>query len=115
MFTKKKIVTVSWLVGGLSLAGVGVGHAYAAGTAGECTRDEQGGVTCVSKTENSYVSEDGRYHLVQKQECSETGREVVDTPEAGKGQLGTTQIGSAVSCSNSVPAPQGFTVPDFSR
>jgi hypothetical protein len=114
MLTTKKIVTVSWILGGLSMAGVGIGHAYASAPM-DCTRDAQGGVTCVSKTEKNYTTADGSYHLEQSQECTHDGRDVVNTPQTGTGLPGTTKIGPVVGCSNTAPAPEGFTAPDISR
>lgn len=115
MFSQKKLATISLLLGGLSAVGLGIGHADAAAPSGNCTRDAQGNVTCVSKSESTYVSEDGRYHVQQTQECSTVSREEVNTPQTGVGQKGTTQIGASVSCSNNAPAPEGFKAPDVSR
>ncbi|MFG1805460.1 hypothetical protein [Streptomyces sp. NPDC049040] len=115
MFTKKKIATVSLLLGGLSAVGVGIGHASAAGPSGNCTRDAQGNTTCVSTSEQTYVTKDGRYHVQQSQECTTSSREETDTPQSAVGQPGTTQIGASVGCSNTAPAPEGFVAPEISR
>jgi hypothetical protein len=115
MLTKKKIIAVSWILGGLSMAGVGISHAYAAAPSGNCTSDAQGGVTCVSKTDNTFKTEDGTFHVQQQQDCTHEGRDVLRTPQAGVGQPGTTQVGAVVGCSNNAPAPEGFTAPDISR
>ena len=113
--TKKKIATVTWILGGLSVTGVGIGHAYATAPAGNCTHDAKGNVTCVSTTEKSYTTPDGTYHVQQSQECSTESRQVLRTPESAVGQPGTTQIGAVVGCSNSAPAPEGFQAPVISR
>ncbi|MEW2626051.1 hypothetical protein [Streptomyces sp. NPDC048106] len=115
MFEMKKMTTVSWVLGGLLVAGAGIGHAYASGPSGECTRDEQGSVVCVHKTEHVYTSEDGTHHVEQRQECTTVSHDVVQTPQSGVGQQGTTHIGPSVSCSSNVPAPKGFKAPVFSR
>ncbi|GHA89090.1 MULTISPECIES: hypothetical protein [Streptomyces] len=112
MFSRKKIAVASMLMGGLALTGLGVTQAYAGGAQGDCTPDAYGNVVCVEKTETSYTSEDGTYHLNQTQECTTTARETVQQPTgAGVGQRGTTDVGPAVDCANSAPAPEGFVAP----
>ena len=114
MFKHKKSTAIAWVVGGISLAGVGIGHAVAADAPAKCTYDAQGNQTCVSKSESSYTSDDGRYHLYQKEDCSaESPRPDNQTPALSLGQPGTTHIGSVVSCTNTPPAPEGFKAPDF--
>ncbi|NUP36387.1 MAG: hypothetical protein HOY76_05040 [Streptomyces sp.] len=118
MFSQKKLATASLILGGLSMAGIGMSHAYAAGPSNGCSRDAQGNVTCVHKTEKTFTTSDGTVHVQQAQECSSASREVVDTPQTvvGQvGQLGTTRIGPVVNCSEHAPAPQGFQAPVVPR
>ncbi|MEW1864549.1 hypothetical protein OG896_20005 [Streptomyces sp. NBC_00669] len=115
MFKHTKSAALSVLVGGLSLACVGIGHAVAAGPSTNCTRDAQGNDTCVTKSENTYTSKDGTYHLQQQQDCTNVSRQEPQTPQVAVGQPGTTQIGAVVDCSNHAPAPEGFKAPDISR
>ncbi|WP_052398041.1 hypothetical protein [Streptomyces sp. NRRL F-5123] len=114
MFNKKS-AAIAWLVGGISLACAGVGHAVAAGAPTSCSYDSEGNKTCVTKSESSYTSEDGHYHLQQQQDCTTVSRPVMRTPQLGVGQQGTTRVGAVVGCSNSAPAPEGFKAPDFSH
>lgn len=115
MFNQKKSAAIAWLVGGISMTCVGIGHAVAAGAAPQCTIDAQGNEVCVTKSQSSYTSEDGSYHLSQSQDCTTVERPAAQTPQVSVGQPGTTRIGPVVSCSNNAPAPQGFKAPDISR
>ena len=112
MFSRKKITAVSWLVGGLAATGAGIGHAYAAGPSGDCTRDDAGYVTCRHHSETSYTSGDGTYHVDQKQDCTTVSPAQVNLPESGAEQSGTKQTGTVVNCSNTAPAPSDFRAPD---
>jgi len=115
MLNHKKIAAISWLVGGLSLAGVGISHAVAVGSAPQCTSDAQGNQTCVTKSDSTYTSDDGRIHIHQVQNCTTESRDDTQTPEIATGQPGTTHIGAVVECSNHAPVPEGFTAPDIKR
>lgn len=115
MFDHKKSAAITWLVGGFTLACVGVGHAVAAAPTTTCSYDAQGNKTCVSKSDSTYTSPDGRYQLHQQQDCTTVSRPVAQSPQFSIGQQGTTRIGAAVGCSNNAPAPAGFKAPDFSR
>ncbi|MGW0792351.1 hypothetical protein ACWD04_30035 [Streptomyces sp. NPDC002911] len=115
MFGRKKIAVASMLMGGLALTGLGVTQAYAGPPQGDCSTDAYGNLVCVQKSETSYTSEDGTYHLSQKQDCTTVSRETVYQPEVSVGQGGTTEVGPTVSCSNSAPAPEGFVAPTVGR
>lgn len=115
MFDHKKAAAVAWLVGGLSMTCVGIGQAVAAGSAANCTYDAQGNKTCVTKSSNSYTSDDGRYHLDQSQDCTTVSRPQAQAPQVSLGQPGTTRVGAVVGCSNNAPAPEGFKAPDISK
>lgn len=115
MFSRKKIAVASMLMGGLALTGLGVTQANAGGSRGDCAPDAYGNVVCVQKSETSYVSEDGTHHLDQKQDCTAVTRETVQQPGAGVGQSGKTNVGPAVNCANSAPAPEGFSAPAIGR
>lgn len=112
MFSRKKITAVSWLVGGLAVTGLGIGHAYATGPSGDCTRDAEGNVTCSYHSETTYTSGDGTYHVDQKQGCTSVTPAQVNPPESDAGQNGTTQTTPVVNCSNTAPAPTDFRAPD---
>lgn len=111
MFSRKKTAVASMLMGGLALAGLGITQAYAGGVQGDCSQDAYGNRVCVQKSETSYTSEDGTYHLHQKQDCTTVTRPTVQQPSVGVGQQGTTEVGPTVDCSNSAPAPEGFVAP----
>ncbi|MER6084845.1 hypothetical protein [Streptomyces sp. NPDC001833] len=49
MFSRKKIATVSGLVGGIAVACVGLAPAYAAVGPGKCTNDLLGNLTCTQR------------------------------------------------------------------
>lgn len=115
MFDHKKSVALAWLVGGFSLACAGVGQAVAAAAPTSCTYDADGNQICVSKSDSSYTSGDGAYHLQQHQDCTTVSRPIMRTPQLSLGQPGTTRVGAVVGCSNNAPAPQGFTAPDISH
>ncbi|MFE9724128.1 hypothetical protein ACFYQ5_11185 [Streptomyces sp. NPDC005794] len=115
MSSRKKIAVASMLMGGLALAGLGVTQAYAGGPQGDCSRDAHGNVVCVQKSETSYTSEDGTYHLHQKSNCTTVTRETVQQPGFTVGQSGTTNTGPSVNCTNSAPAPEGFVAPAVGR
>ncbi|WP_406391135.1 hypothetical protein [Streptomyces sp. NBC_00887] len=115
MSSRKKIAVASMLMGGLALAGLGVTQAYAGGPQGDCSQDAYGNLVCVQKSETSYTSEDGTYHLNQKSNCTTVTRETVQRPGINVGQSGTKHVGPSVDCSNSAPAPEGFVAPAVGR
>ncbi|MFD4035190.1 hypothetical protein ACFWVP_32925 [Streptomyces sp. NPDC058637] len=115
MFSGKKIAVASMLMGGLALTGLGVTQAYAGGAQGDCSQDAYGNLVCVQKSETSYTSEDGTYHVHQKQDCKTVTRPAVPQPSVGVGKQGTTDVGPTVNCSNSAPAPEGFVAPTIGR
>ncbi|MFJ9420224.1 hypothetical protein ACIRPT_39650 [Streptomyces sp. NPDC101227] len=108
MFSGKKIAVASGLLGGLAMTCAGATLAYAGGSAGTCAPDLQGNITCMQQN-NGYVSEDGRYTLNQAQDCLST--RPLSLPAEGLLNKGTMQIGPAVNCSNTAPAPQNFVQP----
>lgn len=114
MVRQKKIAT-SWLLGGIAVICMGTTYAHAAGTQDGCVRSPQGDVTCTHKSDTTYTSDDGTLHVHQKQDCTSVSRDRVETPEAGTAVHGTTRIGPVVECSNTAPAPKGFTLPAFLR
>jgi hypothetical protein len=115
MFDHKKAVAVAWLVGSLSMTCVGISQAVAAGPDTHCSYDAQGNQTCVTKSNSSYTSDDGRYHVDQAQDCTTVSRPQAQAPQVSLGQPGTTQVGAVVGCSNNAPAPKGFKAPDTSQ
>ncbi|MDQ0811758.1 hypothetical protein QFZ63_003472 [Streptomyces sp. B3I7] len=103
MTSRNKIAVVSWVVGGIAMTCAGVAHAQA--SAGECTSDARGNVTCVNKGENSYTSEDGTVHVHQAWDCATVSKNRLEQPQTGVGLQGTqsTEVGNSVKCSNSAP------------
>jgi hypothetical protein len=115
MFSRKKIAAISWFLGGAAVIGAGATQAYAAGPHGHCTRDSRGSVTCSYRSESTYTSRDGAYHVSQKRDCVTVSRSRVEMPESGVGRRGTTRIGPTVNCSNRVSAPRNFKLPGYLR
>lgn len=115
MFSRKKIAAISWFLGGTVAICAGATHAYAGAPHGQCKRDSRGNVTCVYKSEATYTSGDGTYHVSQKQDCTTVSRDRLEMPESGLGQRGTTKIGPTVGCSNHAPVPKGFKLPGLLR
>lgn len=116
MLSRKKIALASLLLSGFAVAGAGVTQAYAGGSEDGCTRDaESNVVTCVQKSEATYTSEDGKYQVHQKHECTSVSREHVNQPAPGAGEPGTTQIGTVVECANTAPALENFVAPGSRR
>ncbi|MFE1194891.1 hypothetical protein [Streptomyces olivaceoviridis] len=97
MFSTKKIVAVSGLLGGLALTCVGVAQAHAASGPGACTRDLLGGLTCTQRITGE-IPDDG--DTPHQETCQRV--EPLTLPAAlGNGQ---TRLGPEVTCS---PATRG--------
>ncbi|MFF6993777.1 hypothetical protein ACFY93_02255 [Streptomyces sp. NPDC008313] len=103
MTSRKKIAVVSWVIGGIAMTCAGAAHAQA--SAGECTSDAKGNITCVNKGENAYTSEDGTVHVHQVWDCETVSKNRLERPQIGAGLQGTqsTQVGNTAQCSNSAP------------
>ncbi|WP_328537202.1 hypothetical protein [Streptomyces sp. NBC_00344] len=114
MFSRKKLAAVSWLVGGIAMTCAGASQAHADGPR-ECTRDAQGNVTCVQKSETSYTSKDGTYHVQQSLDCTSESGERGRQPVTAVGNPGTTRTGSEVNCSSTAPVPKDVSLPGFPR
>ncbi|MCG8968218.1 MULTISPECIES: hypothetical protein [Streptomyces] len=73
MYITKKIAVVGAL-GGLALAGIGAGQAFADG-APKCVDDGRGNIRCVQKSEYRLTDKGGKLELVNKQSltCSTSG------------------------------------------
>ncbi|ARF55380.1 hypothetical protein [Streptomyces gilvosporeus] len=107
MFSRKKLAAVSALLGGLAVTCTGATQAYAGGSAGTCSRDIQGNMSCMQR------GDEGRYVVHQTQNCQ--GTKPLEWPAPGLLNKGSTQVGPAVSCSNSAPSapPQVFEAPQI--
>ena len=116
MFSRNKTTAVVLALGGLAAICTGTAGAYAAQPHTTCTHDSQGNLVCTDKseTDNTFTTSDGTFHVNQTRDCTTTTQPTTYTPEIAIGQLGTTQIGPTINCSNSVPKPKGFKFPRYS-
>ncbi|WP_051818736.1 MULTISPECIES: hypothetical protein [Streptomyces] len=97
MFSTKKIVAASGLLGSLIVTCVGASQAYAGSGPGTCTRDLLGGLTCTQRITGE-IPEDGV--IPHQENCQKV--EPLTLPAAlGNGQ---TRLGPEVTCS---PATRG--------
>lgn len=78
MFISKKIAATVGALGGIALAGMGVGQASAESEPAKCVEDSNGNVRCVLVSEYQLTNEDGNVQLVnrQSQSCSGSGGEM---------------------------------------
>ncbi|MEU9110308.1 hypothetical protein AB0D04_00605 [Streptomyces sp. NPDC048483] len=115
MFSRKKIVALSGLLGGLAMTYAGATQAYGGGSESDCTRSAVGNRVCVYKGQHIYKSKNGRYVIRQAKDCSTISRQRVLWPENGllNSWGGTTKIGPVVNCSNTVHLPKGVKIPHF--
>ncbi|MGW2028693.1 MULTISPECIES: hypothetical protein [Streptomyces] len=91
MFSTKKIVAVSGLLGGLALTLTGAAQAYAGTGPGTCTRDLLGTLTCTQRITGE-VPEDG--DIPHQENCQKV--EPLTLPAAvGNGH---TRLGPEVTC-----------------
>ncbi|MEV6792619.1 hypothetical protein AB0M87_11565 [Streptomyces sp. NPDC051320] len=113
MFSRKKLAVASMLMGGLALSGLGVAQANAEGPRVHCAYDAQANLVCSRKSDTTYTSEDGTYHLQQTQDCTTVSPVPGEQPQrsVSMGKPGTTKVGARVGCSNNAPAPAGFVAP----
>ncbi|MER5545678.1 hypothetical protein ACWDBD_37880 [Streptomyces sp. NPDC001118] len=92
MLSRKKLVAVSGLVGGLAVTCTGLAQGYAAADPGICTRDIQGNVTCIQRIQGE-VPEGGA--LPHQDNCMPM--QPITLPAAlGSG---TIKYGPEVTCS----------------
>jgi hypothetical protein len=114
MFSRKKTAAVVFALSGLATICTGTADAYA-GQTHTCTHDSQGNLVCIDKgqSDSTFTTSDGTFHVNQTRDCTTTTQPTVYTPQVGIGQLGTTQVGPTVNCSNSAPTPKGFRLPSF--
>jgi hypothetical protein len=75
MFISKKVAATVGALGGIVLAGMGAGHAFADGESGKCVEDGKGNIRCVQVSEYRLTDKDGKVELVNKQSltCSTSG------------------------------------------
>ncbi|MCX5421749.1 hypothetical protein [Streptomyces sp. NBC_00078] len=115
MVSRRKIATVSGLIGSLAVIYVGgAAQAHADGSPGDCKTTAVGETTCVHKTETVHKGKDGTYVAKQAQECSTIYRPRVVLPEDSM-DTGSTNVGPVVECSNTAPLPKGFKRPHITR
>jgi hypothetical protein len=93
MFSRKKIVAVSGLVGGLALAFAGLAHAHTAGDPEACVRDLQGNTTCTQHIEGE-IPKNGV--VPHRESCMPV--KPLTLPAALSG--GATRLGPEVTCSS---------------
>jgi hypothetical protein len=112
MFSGKKLVVVSGILGGLAVTFVGAtSQAYAEGGSGECRHTARGNTICVDKSESAYTTKGGKYVIKQSRDCKMNSRHHVVWPDREFLDGGTRRIGPEVDCSNRVRAPKGFKMP----
>ncbi|MER7191786.1 hypothetical protein [Streptomyces flaveolus] len=73
MFISKKIAATVGALGGIVLAGMGAGQAFAEGEPAKCVEDSAGNTRCVQVSEYRLTGKDGKYELVNKQSSSCSG------------------------------------------
>ncbi|MFC8393428.1 MULTISPECIES: hypothetical protein [unclassified Streptomyces] len=75
MFISKKIAATVGALGGIVLAGVGAGQAFAESEPAKCVEESNGNVRCVQVSEYVFTNKDGKYQVVNKQSvtCSGAG------------------------------------------
>ena len=103
MFSPKKIAAVTALLGGLAVTGAIAPQAYAAEGASLCAQGVQGSAMCPSGNTN-YTSDDGTYNIHQSQNCMPT--RPLTLPGRSLLNPGSTQLGPALTCSNSAPGSE---------
>lgn len=115
MFSRKKTTAVVLALSGLAAICSGTADAYAAQPHTTCKHDSQGNLVCThkSETDNTFTTSDGTFHVHQTRDCTTTTQPTTSTPEIGIGQLGTTQVGPVIDCSNNAPTPKGFKLPSY--
>ncbi|MEU9118650.1 hypothetical protein AB0C96_02105 [Streptomyces sp. NPDC048506] len=109
MFSRRKITTVSALLGGLAAAFLAAPQAYAAPASHGCRHDDRSSTICIRESETVYASKDGRHTLRQRQHCSSYSRNIVVFPRVrllSNQRHDHTHIGSVISCSNKAPHRQ---------
>ncbi|MEU1008485.1 hypothetical protein [Streptomyces sp. NPDC005890] len=92
MFSMKKIVAASGLLGGLALTCAGVTQAYAGVDPGTCTRDLLGSLTCTQRI-TGHIPEDG---ILPHQENCQKVQPVTVPAALGNGRV---RVGPEVTCS----------------
>ncbi|WP_274560719.1 hypothetical protein [Streptomyces spiramyceticus] len=105
MFSRKKIVAVSGLLGSLVVTCTCGIQAYAAGTQGTCTVDSQGNTTCIQRTVGT--PEGDGFVVRQTQSC--VPLQPLSLPVIGIVNKGKKRIGPEVTC-----APNTTSAPDNS-
>lgn len=75
MFISKKIAATVGALGGIALAGVGAGQAFAESEPAKCVEQSNGNVRCVQVSEYVITDKNGEYQVVNKQSvtCSGSG------------------------------------------
>ncbi|MFJ8540611.1 hypothetical protein ACIRFH_01080 [Streptomyces sp. NPDC093586] len=75
MFISKKIAATVGALGGIALAGMGAGHAFAGSEPAKCVEDSNGNIRCVQVSEYRLTDKGGKVELVNKQSltCSTAG------------------------------------------
>ncbi|MEU3858359.1 hypothetical protein AB0F03_13470 [Streptomyces sp. NPDC028722] len=97
MFSRKKLMAVAGLVGGLAVTCAGLAQAHVGSDPGACTRDESGAIICTQQIKGQ-VPADG---VIPHQEtCMPVQPTTLPAATGG----GTTQFGPRVTCSPSTTA-----------
>ncbi|MFJ8633833.1 hypothetical protein [Streptomyces sp. NPDC093568] len=96
MFTGKKFMAVSGLLGGLAMTCFGVTQAHAAGP-GVCSLDPQGNIICTQQITGQTPEGDG-FVLRRSVNCQPT--EPLSLPTAGVLSGGQTRIGPHITCAD---------------
>ncbi|MFI8945216.1 hypothetical protein ACIGO6_01695 [Streptomyces sp. NPDC053750] len=75
MFISKKIAATVGALGGIALAGMGAGQAFAENEPAKCVEASNGNVRCVQESEYVLTDKDGKYQIVNRQSvtCSGSG------------------------------------------
>jgi hypothetical protein len=93
MLSRKKIATVSGLLGSLAVICAGAAQAHADGSAGDCKTTAAGETTCIHKSEIVHKDKNGTYVVKQAQNCSTASRPRLVLPEDGMLNKGSTKVG----------------------
>jgi|tagenome__1003787_1003787.scaffolds.fasta_scaffold20210961_2 hypothetical protein len=115
MFSRRKMATVSGLLGSLAVIYVGGAQAYADQQPRDCRTTAEGETTCVHKSEVVRKGKNGTYVVKQDQKCSTAYRPRLVLTEDEVFGTGTTKVGPEVDCSNTAPLPKGYQRPHIDR
>ncbi|TJZ42825.1 hypothetical protein FCH28_33580 [Streptomyces piniterrae] len=116
MFSGKKLVVVSGILGGLAVTFAGATtQAYAGGDSNGCRHTAQGNTICEDKSESVYRTKGGKHVIKQNKSCETVSRHHVVWPHSEFLGGGYTKVGPVVDCSNDARLPRGFKMPHIKK